>query len=65
MSAVPHSTVAPPRVMSKHILTWRRRICYLARLTYWTCRHRSLSRGLWVMAFDGRAWPRHDPEPEQ
>ena len=32
------------------------RFRYVARLTYWTARHRSIATGRWVIAFEGLTW---------
>ena len=32
------------------------RTLYLARLTYWALRHRSINTARWVVAFEGRSW---------
>lgn len=38
------------------VQTIGRRMKFLARLVYWACRHRSLSRGLWVAEYEGYSW---------
>jgi hypothetical protein len=33
-----------------------KRLRYALSLIYWTLRHCSLSRGRWVVAFEGKSW---------
>lgn len=32
------------------------RLVYIARLAYWTARHRSIDRARWVVEYEGHTW---------
>lgn len=34
----------------------RKRITYVGRLLYWSVRHCSISRALWVLDYEGTTW---------
>jgi hypothetical protein len=40
----------------REVLMRSRRLPFLLRSAYWSMRHRSLSRGVWVANFEGYTW---------
>jgi hypothetical protein len=38
------------------MITLTKRIAFVARLAYWTVRHRSVDSALWLIAFEGYTW---------
>ena len=52
------SAVLPDPITAEQRETYvrSRRLHFLLRSAYWSLRHRSLSRGVWVANFEGFSW---------